>query len=82
MVREALESARNFIQLEKDTLEQLAPVGASYHVEAITDILVGLNSRRLVVVSVLLAAEREANEHERQEIQAAMVMVNSPGRAF
>ena len=83
MVRDALRVAADFKSIELETMEQLSPIGAGLPVDAVSDLLARLNNRRLWVVSLLICAEREAeNEQERQDVKAALLSVNTPLRAF
>jgi hypothetical protein len=83
MVRDALRVAADFKSIELETMEQLSPIGAGLPVDAVSDLLGRLNNRRLWVVSLLICAEREAeNEQERQDVKAALLSVNTPLRAF
>ena len=79
---DVLKIAREYQQIELDTLESLSTSGAGLPIEAVADIKERLAFRRSYVCSVLVSAYNKASEEKRKEIKAALILVNSAARLF
>lgn len=72
MVRDALQFAAEFREIEKNTKEQLAPVGVVLGWEAIADAQERLAAGRFWVLAYLTAAKSKATKAERRELDAVI----------
>lgn len=77
MVKNALELAGAFKQIETDALLSLCSGGAPINPEAVADMRERLSAWRGLVVSFLVQARTEATPEERRELSAALILVNT-----